>query len=308
MFPKWVPDVPSLPVGLQHGQVERFVVGLRFRELGRGAVRKFSFLEVCDTIEIPPAYVRQRSIELTLLILNSSTFAFKGLDTPPLRSLAHPGASVTDMRHVVFWFALSSVRLRPVRSTTFVAKCLRRWQRVLFSGVCLHCWLQSEPRTQRISLPFSTLRSSSPLRLVGCPPVGGFVREVPLAFPRTAPTCLRGCGRRCVTLSRWTGSLWWPKTRLTISHRSVVARVQPPGDGPPPARALRPLELGQGGEPSAGLPDCAWVCQPQKKGQRAHRWQHRVREEAILQPALRPRLCRPPRRGSSKCPTIGSAQ
>ena len=29
-----------------------------------------------------------------------------------------------------------------------------------------------------------------------------------------------------------------------------------------------------------GLPDCAWVCQPQKKGQRAHPWQHRVREEA----------------------------
>ena len=29
-----------------------------------------------------------------------------------------------------------------------------------------------------------------------------------------------------------------------------------------------------------GLPDCAWVCQPQKKGQRALPWQHRVREEA----------------------------
>ena len=139
MFPKWVPDVPSLPLGLQHGQAERFVVGLRFRDLGRGAVRKFSFLEVCDTIEIPPAYVRQRSIEVPLLILNSSTFAFKGLAHATVEISRAPGASVIDMRHVVSWFALSSVRLRPVRSTTFVAKCLRQWQSVLFSGVCLHC-------------------------------------------------------------------------------------------------------------------------------------------------------------------------
>ena len=82
------------------------------------------------------------------------------------------------------------------------------------------------------------------MRLVGCPPVGGLCGKCHWLSPHRTymPS---GCGRRCATLSRWTGSLWWPTTRLTISHRSVVARVQPPGDGPPPARALRPLKLGQ---------------------------------------------------------------
>ena len=33
---------------------------------------------------------------------------------------------------------------------------------------------------------------------------------------------LAGCGRRCATLSWWTGSLWWPTTQLAISHRTFI--------------------------------------------------------------------------------------
>ena len=87
----------------------------------------------------------------------------------------------------------------------------------------------------------------------------------------------------------------------------AAARVQPPGDGPPPARALRPLELGQvesfrriarlrlglpaAEERAAGPP----MATPGAGGGN---------------PATSPAssLRRPPRRGSSKCPAIGPAQ
>ena len=40
---------------------------------------------------------------------------------------------------------------------------------------------------------------------------------------------------------------WTQALKTAWDDAVAAARVQPPGDGPPPARALRPLELGQVG-------------------------------------------------------------
>ena len=58
---------------------------------------------------------------------------------------------------------------------------------------CLHCWLRSEPRTQRMSLPLPTLRSSSPCASWAAP-LSGVCAGSATGFPRTAPTCLRAVG------------------------------------------------------------------------------------------------------------------
>ena len=108
------------------------------------AVRKSSFLEVYDTNEILTASVRERSTE-------DDTARLEQLNTRAVlvfqRSCAYwshcvccwgyelsvhttveisraTGAPVTDLRHIVSRFAFGSVRLRHVRSTTFVARCL----------------------------------------------------------------------------------------------------------------------------------------------------------------------------------------
>ena len=57
----------------------------------------------------------------------------------------------------------------------------------------LHCWLRSGPRTQRMSLPLSTLRSSSPCASWAAP-LSGVCAGSATGFPRTAPTCLRAVG------------------------------------------------------------------------------------------------------------------
>ena len=38
-----------------------------------------------------------------------------------------------------------------------------------------------------------------------------------------------GCGRRCATLSEWTGCLWWPTTQLAISHRTFIVDARGAG-------------------------------------------------------------------------------
>ena len=61
-------------------------------------------------------------------------------------------------------------------------------------GYCrLHCWLRSGPSTQRMSLPLSTLRSSSPCASWAAP-LSGVCAGSATGFPRTAPTCLRAVG------------------------------------------------------------------------------------------------------------------
>ena len=60
-------------------------------------------------------------------------------------------------------------------------------------GCRLHCWLRSEPRTQRMSLPLPTLRSSSPCASWAAP-LSGVCAGSATGFPRTAPTCFRAVG------------------------------------------------------------------------------------------------------------------
>ena len=157
-----------------------------------------------------------------------------------------------------------------------------------------------------LALPLSTLRSSSPCATWAAP-LSGVCAGSATGFPRTAPTCLRAVG---------VDALPCPGGQVACGGRqhgspsriemwSLVCNLLETARRPP---ALCARSSSARWRAFGGLPDCAWVCQPQKKGQRAHLWQHRVREEAILQPALRPRLRRPPRRGSPKCPAIGSAQ
>ena len=71
----------------------------------------------------------------------------------------------------------------------------RKTRRGLQSKGCcrLHCWLRSRPRTQRMSLPLSTLRSSSPCASWAAP-LSGVCAGSATGFPRTAPTCLRAVG------------------------------------------------------------------------------------------------------------------
>ena len=69
-----------------------------------------------------------------------------------------------------------------------------RGVRLQSKGCCrLHCWLRSEPRTQRMSLPLPTLRSSSPCASWAAP-LSGVCAGSSTGFPRTAPTCLRAVG------------------------------------------------------------------------------------------------------------------
>ena len=179
-------------------------------------------------------------LKIALLVLNSSTFAFKGLAHATFEISRAPGASVTDMRHVVSWFALNSVRLRHVPSTTFVAKCLRRWQRVLFGGVCLLAGFR-QTQYAKATLPLSTLRSSSPCASWAAP-LSGVCAGSATGFPRTAPTCLRAVG---VDALPCPGGLVACGAQDCVGRRSCSSSCAASWSSPPPARALRPLELGQ---------------------------------------------------------------
>ena len=115
-------------------------------------------------------------------------------------------------------------------------------------------------RTQRTSLLLSTLRSSSPCASWAAP-LSGVCAGSATGFPRTAPTCLRAVGvdalpcpggqvafggRQHSSPSRIEDWSWtYAVLRTAWDDAVAAARVQLPGDGPPPARALRPLELGQ---------------------------------------------------------------
>ena len=80
------------------------------------------------------------------------------------------------------------------------------------------------------SLP--TLRSRRPLRIVGSPPVRGFVRDVPLAFPALHHSAREGCPGHCghpgshsspvkcaFMLLTWF-SVPLPVAEISVAHRS----------------------------------------------------------------------------------------
>ena len=110
----------------------------------RGAVRKSSLPEVCNTNEILTAPVRERSTEddaarleqlntrAVLIFQRSCAYRSRSVCCWGYELSVHTtveisratGASVTDMRHSMSRFAFVSVRLRHVRSITFVARCL----------------------------------------------------------------------------------------------------------------------------------------------------------------------------------------
>ena len=54
---------------------------------------------------------------------------------------------------------------------------------------------------------------------------------------------LAGCGRRCATLSWWTGRLWWPTTQLAISHRTFIVDARGAGYLQMRRRILGSLEV-----------------------------------------------------------------
>ena len=77
-----------------------------------------------------------------------------------------------------------------------------RGVRLQSKGCCrLHCWLRSEPRTQKMSLPLPTLRSSSPCASWAAPPVGGLCGKCHWLSPHRT-YMPQGCRRHCATLSR----------------------------------------------------------------------------------------------------------
>ena len=149
----------------------------------RRAVRKSSFLEVCNTNEILTASVRKRSTEddaarleqlntrAVLVFQRSCAFwsrcvCFWGYELSVHTTFEisrATGAPVTDLRHVASRFAPGSVRFRHVRSTTFVARCLLLGvlacsrgmfveQKHLFANAGLHlgmCPVEESPRFVR---------------------------------------------------------------------------------------------------------------------------------------------------------------
>ena len=121
----------------------------------RGAVWKFSFLEVCNKNDTLTASVRREWISLPLLL---------GLSTQVFHATAEisrtSGAPATDMRHSKSQFALGSVRLCEVRSTAFVARCLLLEFSPTAEALCDTCGLQARSRDPDPNVLFSRFRHS----------------------------------------------------------------------------------------------------------------------------------------------------
>ena len=106
-------------------------------------------------------------------------------------------------------------------------------------------WLLGSPRrlsvtSGLVALSGATTTASKGSRIVRM--VQGW-RGIQSVIDLLVISRLAGCGRRCATLSRWTGSLWWPTAQLAISHRRLIVDVHRAGYLQMRSRTLGSLEV-----------------------------------------------------------------
>ena len=89
--------------------------------------------------------------------------------------------------------------------------------------------------------------------------------------------CWRLCGMLLAIFNYFEKWCSFPGMRGTMQLQQLVCNLLETARRPP---ALCARSSSARWRAFGGLPDCVWVCQPQKKGQRAHPWQHQVQKEA----------------------------